>query len=187
MLAADWHAWFIMAAVSLFAAVLSYAGCLVALRIANRYGMIVQPGERQSHKVATPTGGGLGLISSLIITSAGIQFFLPLPTFWWLNMLPGVVVLAAAGWFDDRHHISSLMRLLIQLIVSLWLLSSICFQNPLMSVSMCAGITVAMIWLMNLYNFMDGSDGMAGFQGVFAGLVMTVLFVLGHQCLSTHF
>ncbi len=181
-IALDWHAWFSMAAVSLVAGVLSYLSCYLALRMAKRYGMIVQPGERQSHELATPTGGGLGLIFSLLVTTAGMQiFFLPLPTFWWLHMLPGVVILAAAGWFDDRQHISSLVRLLIQLVVSFWLLSFICFQNPVINASMCAGIIVAMIWLMNLYNFMDGSNGMAGFQGVFAGLVMAVLFLLGNQ------
>ena len=179
--ALNWHILSSMAAVSIIAGVLSYLSCSVALRIAKRYGMIVQPGERQSHETATPTGGGLGLIFSVIVTSSVLHFFLPLPAFWWLYMLPGVVILSAAGWFDDRHHISSLVRLLIQLIVSLWLLSSICFQNPAINAGLCAGIMVAMIWLMNLYNFMDGSNGMAGFQGVFTGLVMAVLFIHGDQ------
>lgn len=181
MLALDEHTWFSMAAVGLFAASLSYLSCHGALRMAKHYHMIIQPGERQSHQVATLTGGGLGLIFSLVMTTVGLQFFLPLATFWWLHMLPGVVVLAAAGWLDDRQHMSSRLRLFIQLIVSLWLLSFGCLQNSGISTSMCVGIMVAMIWLMNLYNFMDGSDGMAGFQGVFAGLVMTVLFLLGEQ------
>jgi len=181
MFAHDWHAWFYLAAVGLFAGVLSFLSCRVALMMAIRYDMIVQPGKRQSHTVATPTGGGLGLVFSLIVTTIGIQVFIPLPNFWWLHMLPGVVILAVAGWYDDRHHISSLARLLIQFAVSIWLLSSVCFQNPHINAGMCVGILVAMIWLMNLYNFMDGSDGMAGFQGIFSGLVMSVLFLRGHQ------
>ena len=39
-----------------------------------------------------------------------------------------------------------------------------------------AVVVLAMVWLMNVYNFMDGSNGMAGFQGVFAGVTMAVLF-----------
>ena len=181
MFAHDWHVWFSLVAVGVFAGILSYLGCRVALSIATRYGMIVQPGDRQSHTVATPTGGGLGIVFSLIVTTLGIQIYIPLPIFWWLHMLPGIVILAVAGWFDDRHHISSLVRLLVQLVVSIWLLSSICLQSPLINTGMCVGIFVAMIWLMNLYNFMDGSDGMAGFQGVFAGLLMAGLFLRGHQ------
>ena len=38
-----------------------------------------------------------------------------------------------------------------------------------------------MVWMMNMYNFMDGSNGMAAFQGVFAGLVLAVLFQNGGQ------
>lgn len=177
----DWQLLSTMAAVSLFAAFLSYYSVRVALRLAKRSGMIVQPGARQSHELATPTGGGLGLIFSLIVTTAGVQLLQPLPGFWWLYMLPGVVLLAVAGWFDDRRHVSSLLRLLVQLAVSLWLLVFFCFQNPVSHIGMFAGIIVAMIWLMNLYNFMDGSDGMAGFQGIFAGLVMAVLFLADDQ------
>jgi len=180
LLVPDWQVLSSAAALSLFAGVLSYLGCRVALRLAQQSGMVVQPGERQSHQVATPTGGGLGLIFSLIVSSVGIQYFQPLPAFWWLFLMPGVVVLAVAGWFDDRRHVSSWLRLLVQLVVSLWLLG---FMDSQYSVShiMFAGIIVAMIWLMNLYNFMDGSDGMAGFQGIFAGLVMAFLFLAGEQ------
>ena len=119
MFAHDWHVWFSLVAVGVFAGILSYLGCRVALSIATRYGMIVQPGDRQSHAVATPTGGGLGIVFSLIVTTIGIHIYISLPLFWWLHMLPGIVILAVAGWFDDRHHISSLVRLLAQLVVSI--------------------------------------------------------------------
>lgn len=170
-----------MASVGVFAAVLSYFACRAALSLATSTGMIVLPGVRQSHSVATPTGGGLGLVFSLVITTLVIQPFMPLPGFWWLYMLPGVVVLAVAGWFDDRRHVSSLLRLFVQLAVTFWLLGFVCFQNPASNAGMCVVMMVAMIWLMNLYNFMDGSNGMAGFQGVFAGLVMAVLFLVNDQ------
>ncbi len=179
--ALDWQALASMAAIGLYAGILSYVSCRVALRVAQRAGMIVQPGARQSHQVATPTGGGVGLILSVAVTAVGVQSLLPLPVFWWLHILPGVVVLAVAGWLDDRQHVSTVLRLFIQLAVSLWLVGFFCFQNPDSNVGICAGIVVAMIWWMNLYNFMDGSNGMAGFQGVFAGLVMAVLFLFGDQ------
>jgi len=177
----DWQAGLFIVAVFLLGAALSFFASNVALRLARRSGMVVQPGARQSHTIATPTGGGLGLVFSLIVTSVFISVYVPLQGFWWLHVLPGVVVLAMTGWFDDKRHVSSLLRLLIQLAVSLWLLGFICLQNSVSSILMCAGIMGAMIWLMNLYNFMDGSDGMAGFQGVFAGLVMAVLFILGGE------
>ncbi len=166
-----------MLLVGLLAVILSFLGCHAALRLATRAGMVVQPGERQSHRVATPTGGGLGLLFSLLATTAMLQFFVSLPAFWWFGMVPGVIALAISGWLDDRRPVSSLLRLLVQLVVSLWLVGFFCYQSSVNHFALCAGIVVAMIWLMNLYNFMDGSDGMAGFQGVFAGLAMAALLL----------
>lgn len=167
------YGWF---GIGLLSGVLSYFSCIKALSLAEKNGMLVQPGERQSHINATPTGGGLGLIFSLLVILAGLQMMLPLPVFWWQNMLPGILILAIIGWFDDKRPVSSLLRLLVQLAVSLWLLGYGGLQFSLAEIGMFASAIVAIIWLMNLYNFMDGSNGMAGFQGLFAGLVMAVLF-----------
>lgn len=149
--------------------------------MAKRSGMIAQPGERQSHELATPTGGGLGLIFSIVVTTVCLQMVIPLPEFWWQNMLPGVVLLAIVGWCDDRFPVSSIIRLLVQLAVSFWLLGYGWSEFSLKDTGLLAATAVAMVWMMNLYNFMDGSNGMAGFQGVFAGMTMAVFFQIGGQ------
>ncbi len=138
--------------------------------------MIVQPGERQSHAVATPTGGGLGILLSLLATSLLLQFLVPLPGFWWQGVLPGAALLAIVGWRDDRQAVSALLRLFIQLGVSLWLLGFTTLQFLSVETGWLIASVVVMVWYMNMYNFMDGSDGMAAFQGVFAGVIMAVLF-----------
>ena len=143
--------------------------------------MIAYPGVRQSHTVDTPTGGGLGLIFSIVVTSMLLQFFLPLPGFWWRYMLPGIGLLTMVGWRDDKLPVSSLLRLLVQLVVSLWLLSFFSFQFSLSDMAVFTATIVAIIWIMNLYNFMDGSNGMAGFQGIFAGMALAVLYYAGEQ------
>ena len=143
--------------------------------------MIAQPGERQSHEIATPTGGGLGLIFSIVVTTVCLHLVIPLPDFWWQNMLPGVVLLAIVGWRDDKFPVSSTIRLLVQLAVSFWLLGFGWSEFSLKDMGLLAVTAVAMVWMMNLYNFMDGSNGMAGFQGVFAGMTMAVFFQMGGQ------
>ncbi len=165
----------------IFAGLLSYFGCKGAMLLASWSGMIVQPGDRQSHGEATPTGGGLGLVASTIITAMLVQIYFPLPVFWWQGVLPGVVVLTIIGWLDDRRPVSSLLRLLVQLAVSLWLIGFVCSQVDLYSLLWCVNGVLAVLWVMNLYNFMDGSNGMAGFQGVFSGLVLGFFFYLDNQ------
>ena len=143
--------------------------------------MIAQPGTRQSHELATPTGGGLGLVFSIVVTTLCLQLVLSLPGFWWQNMLPGILLLALVGWRDDKQHVSFKLRLLVQLTVSVWLIGFGWSEFSVKDMGLLASIIVAMVWLMNLYNFMDGSNGMAAFQGVFAGVMMAVLFQIGEQ------
>lgn len=171
----------IWAAVGLIAGVLSYFSCAAAMVMARKAGMIALPGERQSHRIATPTGGGLGLVFSIVATALILELIDSLPFFWWQKMLPGVLLLAIVGWRDDKHPVSSLLRLLIQFAVSVWLLGFGWLELPMKEMFFSAGTILAMIWLMNVYNFMDGSNGMAGFQGVFAGVTMAVLFQTGGE------
>jgi len=181
VIALDWQSFSGWLVVGLFSAVLSYFSCVRAMLLARKSGMISQPGERQSHEVATPTGGGLGLVFSVVVTSIALHFMLPLPGFWWQSMLPGVLLLAFIGWRDDKQPVSSIVRLLVQLAVSVWLLSFVGFQFSLSDAGLFVCALLAMVWMMNLYNFMDGSNGMAGFQGVFAGMILAVLFYTGGQ------
>jgi Fuc2NAc and GlcNAc transferase len=167
--------------VFIFVSVLSYFSCAVARRLAIQSGMITQPGERQSHQRATPTGGGLGLVFSLVVTTLLVQMFVPSARFWWQYILPGVLLLAAVGWLDDRTPVSSAIRLLVQLIAATWLMSFVWMTGSMQSIALSVLVIVALLWLMNLYNFMDGSNGMAAFQAVFVGLIMAGFF-----CLSGH-
>ena len=181
----DWSSFYGWTIVSLLTAIVSFLSCSRATAIAKKSGMIAQPGERQSHEVPTPTGGGLGIMFSIVVTSLGLQLIMPVPGFWWQNMLPGILLLVIVGWRDDRHPVSATVRLLVQLAVSLWLLGFGWLQFSVSDLAWFASVVVAMVWLMNLYNFMDGSNGMAGFQGVFAGLLMAVLFQInGHVAMA---
>jgi len=144
-------------------------------------GMISLPGERQSHRSATPTGGGLGLVVSIVLVTLCLELIVSLPFFWWKNVLPGVMLLTIVGWRDDKVPVSPLLRLLIQLAVSFWLIGFGWLDFPWRDQVFWICAIVAVVWLMNLYNFMDGSNGMAGFQGVFAGMTMALLFQLGGE------
>jgi Fuc2NAc and GlcNAc transferase len=181
----DGQTFYVWVAVGLLTAVLSFFACVKAMRLAEKSNMIAQPGARQSHQQATPTGGGLGLIFAIIVTTLGLQLLLSLPGFWWQNMLPGILLLTLIGWRDDRISVSAVVRLAVQLIVSIWMIGFGWSSFSINGMGLLAIAVVVTVWMMNLYNFMDGSNGMAGFQGVFAGLVMALLFQTGgHQAMA---
>jgi len=143
---------------------------------ARRRGMFDVPLERHSHTVPTPRGGGAGIVASLVIAVLLQPAESVSLTFWSYGLMPGFIVLSLLGWRDDQVSLPAGFRFAVQVLVSLYLLW--CFHSyglgggwwPLL------GAWIYLLWMTNLYNFMDGSNGMAGFQGVFAGLVLAVLF-----------
>jgi Fuc2NAc and GlcNAc transferase len=144
---------------------------------ASRLGLLDQPGDRHSHVNPTPRGGGAGLVLALLLGSL-VPAAGQIPDYWAHCVAPGAVILAIVGWWDDHRSLSILVRLFVQLAVSVFLLWFAASRGWLEgAVPMLVG-GLFVIWMTNLYNFMDGSNGMAGLQGVFAGVVLAWLFSL---------
>jgi len=142
---------------------------------ARRLGLLDHPGERHSHQQATPRGGGAGLVLALMIATA-VLGPVAVPAHWNSCIAPGVVALAVIGWWDDHRSLSARIRFFVQLAVTVVLLGC-------MAANGWAGGTITMVvaglfilWMTNLFNFMDGSNGMAGLQGIFGGCVLSWLY-----------
>jgi UDP-N-acetylmuramyl pentapeptide phosphotransferase/UDP-N-acetylglucosamine-1-phosphate transferase len=156
--------------------VLSFLLTGLATWYASRIGLLDQPGERHSHTVATPRGGGAGMMLALLISSL-ILARDTIPAYWLTCIAPGMTTLALLGWWDDHRPLSARFRFLVQLAVTihlLWCASSAAWLDGSMVMVVLAALFV--LWMTNLYNFMDGSNGMAGMQGVFSAGVMAWLF-----------
>lgn len=162
----------------LMAALLSFALTGLATWYSSARGLLDRPGERSSHSRPTPRGGGAGLVAALLIvtfTAASPE----LPAFWRHAAAPLAAVLALLGWTDDHRPLSAWLRFAVQLAVSCLLLWSAAHNGWLIGVPVVLLAGLFVIWMTNLYNFMDGSNGMAATQGVFAGMVLAWLFLLG--------
>jgi len=142
----------------------------------SRAGLIDQPGERHSHRHPTPRGGGAGLVLAVLVaTTLIVPASVPQ---WWLSCVaPGFVTLAIVGWWDDHRSLSARLRFAVQLAVTLYLLACLAGGKGLGGVIPMAFAGLFVVWMTNLYNFMDGSNGMAGLEGVFAGSVLAWLFM----------
>ena len=159
------------------AAFLSFLLTGIATWYAGRRGLLDHPGDRQSHTVATPRGGGAGLVAALLMVSLLIGGGNS-SGFWVQGVVPAVAVLALTGWWDDHASLGAGFRFFIQLAVSFYLLWCAANAGWVQGVIPMIISVLFMIWMTNLYNFMDGSNGMAGLQGVFAASVLAVLFYL---------
>jgi len=149
--------------------------------LSTHIGILAHPGRRQSHSVITPSGGGLGMVLAILVTWQSVYLIgEQSPDPWLYAFGPGLVILTLTGWLDDRYALAPWLRLLIQLAVSLWLLASLPIAQWMAGGTWAASthwliVTLAigtLVWITNMYNFMDGSDGMAAFQGTFFGVVI---------------
>lgn len=143
------------------------------------------PGDRSLHHRATPRSGGVAIVIAILSGWAGALVtggMVLNDTLAWGS--GGVVLLAAVGAVDDRLDLSPLMRLLAQLVAAFLLLAAGLvperLQLPGMALSMpCClafGFTLLFVlWMANLYNFMDGMDGFAGGMAVAGFAVMAWL------------
>jgi UDP-GlcNAc:undecaprenyl-phosphate/decaprenyl-phosphate GlcNAc-1-phosphate transferase len=115
------------------------------------------PNARSLHKRPTPRTGGLAILAG---TTAGAWLAWDDSTLaiWVLALLLGGV-----SFLDDRWGLPIGLRLAVQFIVAGAVIALVDAQLPPWWFVVAA---VAIVWMINLYNFMDGADGLAGGMGV---------------------
>lgn len=146
----------------------------VLRRYALARGLMDMPNERSSHSVPTPHGGGLAIVLSFLggLVALKIAGFLPVSLFW--ALFGAGLWTAAIGWLDDILNLPAGLRLAGHFAGAAWALTWLGGLPPLPVIGLEVNLGVAghllaavyLVWLLNLYNFMDGINGIAGIQAV---------------------
>lgn len=169
----------------LIAFLLSLAVVRAAIAYAQRRGMFDQPGQRRSHKVPTPRGGGIGIVVAAIPTvTACLLLVQPsLPLHMAVALLVAVLGVAWIGWWDDHHSLPVLPRFGVQLLAVALFCAALLFAGP--SWLWLPLLLLAGAWSINLHNFMDGIDGLLAQQGIFVACGLALLgWLAGHAALA---
>lgn len=164
-----------IAVLGLTAALLSALLTAICRRLALSCGVLDVPNARSSHSKATPRGGGLAVVA---VFSGSIVFLgyanivdLRLAA----SLLGGGLPVALVGLADDYRSVPAGWRLAVHFSAAAWaiaLLGGSSLVQPIGDV-ITLGWTgrilaaVAIVWAINLFNFMDGIDGIAGAEAVF--------------------
>jgi UDP-N-acetylmuramyl pentapeptide phosphotransferase/UDP-N-acetylglucosamine-1-phosphate transferase len=146
-----------MAAAVAFVVALAAIMLLRGSRLARR--LVDRPNERSLHQRPTPRIGGLGLLAGV-----GVAMAVTVPsTGTWLVLV--ALVLAVVSALDDADHLPVDTRLAAHLCAAGM---AVAIAGPLPEPPpggiLVAGLaaTIAIAWMSNLFNFMDGADGLAG-------------------------
>ncbi len=143
-------------------ALASWWGCKWLVGWLQASKVIDVPNHRSLHAAPVPRGGGLA-IAGVVLLTQGVLVMVGL-----LNPVLGTGVVAVGlgfallGWVDDVRSLSVSLRLAVQvLLAAVWVVFAVA---PGDRGALLAIPVLAVVWHVNLFNFMDGADGIAGVQ-----------------------
>ena len=177
-----------------FAAALPLAAFIAAAlltglvrRAALHGGLLDHPNERSSHVAPTPRGGGVAIVLVVLAVVAWWALRGKIPVATALGLLLGGGLVAAIGFLDDRGHVPAHIRLLVHLVALGGALLAVGGLPPVqwggarvdLGPAGDAFAVIACAWFLNLFNFMDGIDGIAAAEGAFVSFASAALVAAG--------
>jgi UDP-N-acetylmuramyl pentapeptide phosphotransferase/UDP-N-acetylglucosamine-1-phosphate transferase len=151
-------------------------GCGAILAILLKTGLAWRlatdiPNARSLHERPTPRVGGWGVVPAVSIAA-----WLCAPKLWLVAIC--LLFLAAVSQLDDRRGLPARVRFAAHFLAVAVLIVAYPAAVPWWCLAV---LSILLVWLVNLYNFMDGSDGLAGGMAVFGFGAYAVAASLGEQ------
>lgn len=135
-----------------------------ALRYARREQVLDHPEERSNHAMPTPRGGGIGMVAVMAGVLAWMACVRTNERLVLVAMLLGLAMIGGVGWLDDHRPVSARTRLLVHVLAAALVATTIAMSGWPMWIPLLA--LVAIPGLVNIWNFMDGIDGIAATQAM---------------------
>jgi len=122
------------------------------------------PNARSLHAGAVPRGGGLAILAGFVPAALFTPPDVPGPWTVWIACTGAV---ALVSFVDDVRSLPAAVRLLVQLAsagaLAWWMTIE---QSGIERIAATGALALVIAWGANLFNFMDGSDGLAGSMAV---------------------
>ncbi|MFJ4144627.1 glycosyltransferase family 4 protein [Pseudomonas sp. NPDC089734] len=132
------------------------------------------PNGRSSHSIPTPRGGGVAIVIAFVLAMFLLAWEERVSSSTLVAVVGAGGLVALIGFMDDHGHIAARWRLLGHFAAAGWALAWLGGLAPLefFGVTLDLGIVglilaaFYLVWMLNLYNFMDGIDGIASIEAV---------------------
>jgi Fuc2NAc and GlcNAc transferase len=146
----------------------------VIRKIALARGVLDVPNPRSSHALPTPRGGGLAIVVAVLLATTVMYARGVVPGRLAGALLVGGPIIALIGFIDDLRSVSAAARLAVQFAALSWCVWSLGRLPPInfgfaildLGVAGSVVAVIFLVWFLNLYNFMDGIDGIASVEAI---------------------
>ncbi len=144
------------------------------------------PNDRSSHDIPKPKGGGISIVLIMLGTVVVLSFFGMIKSDISMSMLVGLSIVAVVGLIDDYKDLPISIRTVsyfVAAVLSIYLIGGITsisisgYYFDLNHIGFFLSV-LFLVWVTNLYNFMDGTDGFAAIQTICIGLFCGLLLYL---------
>jgi UDP-N-acetylmuramyl pentapeptide phosphotransferase/UDP-N-acetylglucosamine-1-phosphate transferase len=153
--------------------VLAATGTWLARSYALSKQLLDQPGERRSHSAPTPRGGGIAIVLAVLLGACWLAYRQPQQVFQLACFGAGLILVAGIGWVDDHRPLPAWPRLLVHAVAAFLLAWAVHRSTPGVLAPVMAFILV--MALVNIWNFMDGIDGLAASQAAIVAFAVTLI------------
>ncbi|CAI3788181.1 putative undecaprenyl-phosphate N-acetylglucosaminyl 1-phosphate transferase [Pseudomonas sp. MM227] len=165
--------------------VLAYGLTFALRRYALARSLMDVPNARSSHTVPTPRGGGVAIVLVFLAAISGLALWGMLESHVWLALFGSGALVAVVGFLDDHNHIAARWRLLGHFTAGGWAL--LCLGGMPGVIGAVDGLAALwwvfgllyLVWMLNLYNFMDGIDGIASVEAICVCAGACLIYALG--------
>jgi Fuc2NAc and GlcNAc transferase len=157
----------------------AFVFAVIATGIVRRYALrkdwLDLPNLRSSHSSPTPRGGGVAIVAAFLGAVVAIRYVNRLDAGFLSALFAGGGAIATVGFLDDRYTLPAGVRFAVHVTAAVFVVSSLggIPASALASWGLhgfWVGATIAvlaLVWATNLFNFMDGIDGIAGSEASF--------------------
>lgn len=153
------------------------AGTWLAIRYALRRNLLDQPGERRSHAMATPRGGGIAIVAAVLLGTLWLALRQPEHVWPLASCALGLILVAGIGWVDDHAALPAWPRLLVQALAASMAAWAV-YRTTAVMLDTLFAFALVMV-MVNVWNFMDGIDGLAASQAAIAAAGLALVLGVG--------
>ena len=148
------------------------------------------PNDRSLHSEPTPRTGGIAIVTTIVAIGAALAFYQGQYSYRLLPIIVAMTVVAAMSLADDLCRVHASVRFISHVAAAALIISAGFVVDNTWMPGTYAGLAPALtnaatlvfiVWMVELYNFMDGIDGLAGGMSVIGFGTMSILALVAGQ------
>lgn len=154
------------------------AACLILVMLRLRHALPMdQPNHRSLHDTPIPRSGGIAIMISTVL-GWSLLALSGYGTPQLATVAAGAILLSVLSFFDDLRGLPVSIRFGAQIAAATVIILTLMPSVPLLGVVISV---LAIVWMTNLFNFMDGANGLAGGMAAFGFGFYAIAALLGES------